>query len=113
MSDKAHYALVVLLAVGALSYLLRALPFLLFGGRQEPPQVVKYVGRVLSPAAIAMLVVYCYAGEIAKPVQGLSGVAAAAPYLAGALTVALQFWRRNPLVSILSGTALYMALIHL
>ena len=111
MSDKAHYALVVLLAVGALSYLLRALPFLLFGGRKEPPQVVKYVGRVLSPAAIAMLVIYCYAGEIAKPIQGMSG--AAAPYLAGALTVALQFWRRNPLVSILSGTALYMALVHL
>ena len=113
MSDKAHYALVVLLAVGVLSYLLRALPFLLFGGRKEPPQVVKYVGRVLSPAAIAMLVIYCYAGEIAKPVQGMSGAAAAAPYLAGALTVALQLWRRNPLVSILSGTALYMALVHL
>ena len=113
MSDKAHYAFVVLLAVGALSYLLRALPFLLFGGHKEPPQVVKYVGRVLSPAAIAMLVIYCYAGEVAKPVQGMSGVAVAAPYLAGALTVALQFWWRNPLVSILSGTALYMALVHL
>ena len=113
MPDKAQYALVVLLAVGALSYLLRALPFILFGGRQEPPQVVKYVGRVLSPAAIAMLVIYCYAGEVAKPVQGMPGVAAMAPCLAGALTVALQFWRRNPLVSILSGTALYMTLVHL
>ena len=41
MSDKAAYALTVLLAVGALSYLLRALPFLLFGGRKEPPAVGK------------------------------------------------------------------------
>lgn len=111
MSDKAQYALVVLLAVGALSYLLRALPFLLFGGRKEPPAVVKYVGRVLAPAAIAMLVIYCYAGEFAKPAQGMFG--AAAPCLAGMLTVALQFWWRNPLLSILSGTALYMALVHL
>ena len=112
MSDKAHYALVVLLAVGALSFLLRALPFLLFGGRKEPPKTVTYIGRVLSPAAIAMLVIYCYADAIAQPAQG--GVSAvAAPCLAGALTVALQLWRRNPLVSILSGTALYMVLVHL
>jgi len=110
MSDKAQYALVVLLAVGALSYLLRALPFLLFGGSKEPPQVVKYVGRVLASAAIAMLVIYCYAGEMAKPVQGMFG--AVAPYLAGVLTVALQLWRRNPLLSILVGTAIYMVLVH-
>ena len=110
MSDKAQYALVVLLAVGALSYLLRALPFLLFGGRKEPPAVVKYVGRVLAPAAIAMLVIYCYAGEMAK--DSATSCAAAAPFLAGAVTVALQFWRRNPLLSILVGTAIYMALVH-
>ena len=110
MSDKAQYALVVLLAVGALSYLLRALPFMLFGGRKEPPAVVKYVGRVLAPAAIAMLVIYCYAGEMAK--DSATAYAAAAPFLAGVVTVALQLWRRNPLLSILVGTAIYMALVH-
>ena len=110
MSDKALYALTVLLAVGALSYLLRALPFLLFGGRKESPAVVKYVGRVLAPAAIAMLVVYCYAGEMAKDFA--TACAAAAPFAAGVATVALQLWRRNPLVSILIGTAIYMALVH-
>ena len=109
MSDKAQYALVVLLAVGALSYLLRALPFLLFGGRKEPPAVVKYVGRVLAPAAIAMLVIYCYAGEMAKDA---ATACAAAPFLAGVVTVVLQLWRRNPLLSILVGTAIYMALVH-
>ena len=110
MSDKAQYALVVLFAVGALSYLLRALPFLLFGGRKEPPAVVKYVGRVLAPAAIAMLVIYCYAGEMAK--EAATACAAVAPFLAGVVTVALQLWRRNPLLSILVGTAIYMALVH-
>ena len=109
MSAKASYALAVLLAVGALSYLLRALPFILFGGRKEPPGVVKYIGRVLAPAAIAMLVVYCYAGEAAK--DSATSLASAAPYIAGVVTVGLQFWRRNPLVSILVGTAVYMALV--
>ena len=110
MSDKALYALTVLFAVGVLSYLLRALPFLLFGGRKEPPAVVKYVGRVLAPAAISMLVVYCYAGEMAKDFA--TACDAAAPFLAGVVTIALQLWRRNPLVSILVGTAVYMMLVH-
>ena len=104
MSAKALYALTVLVAVGVLSYLLRALPFVLFGRRGEPPAVVRYVGRVLSPAAIAMLSVYCCAGETAGSWTAVA--------LAGTVTVALQVWRRNPLLSILAGTALYMALVH-
>ena len=112
MDDRSLYALTVLLSVGALSYLLRALPFILFGGRAEPPAIVKYVGRVLSPAAIAMLTVYCYAGEMLKCAADAPALAAAAPYLAGALTISLQLWRRNPLISITVGTALYMALVH-
>ena len=111
MHGKALYALTVLVTVGALSYLLRALPFLLFGGRKEPPAVVKYVGRVLAPAAIAMLVVYCYAGEMAKELTTACDMAA--PFIAGVVTIALQLWRRNPLVSILVGTAVYMALVQI
>lgn len=110
MHDKALYALTVLVTVGVLSYLLRALPFLLFGGRKEPPAVVKYVGRVLAPAAIAMLVVYCYAGEMAKELATTCDTIA--PFIAGVVTIVLQLWRRNPLVSILVGTAVYMAFVH-
>lgn len=108
MSAKALYALSILVSVGILSYLLRALPFLLFGRCKEPPAAVKYVGRILSPAAIAMLVVYCYAGELEKDFPSI--FASAAPFIAGAATIALQLWKRNPLLSILAGTAIYMAL---
>ena len=31
---------------------------------------------------------------------------------AAAVVVALQLWRRNPLLSILAGTAVYMALVQ-
>ena len=111
MSNKTLYALSVLVSVGILSYLLRALPFLLFGSRKEPPAAVKYIGRILSPAAIAMLVVYCYAGELEK---GFSSIcASASPFIAGGATIALQLWKRNPLLSILAGTALYMALLQI
>ena len=113
MQSKPLHPLTVLVSVGALSYLLRAMPFLLFGTRGEPPAIVKYIGRVLSPAAIAMLVVYCYAGEVAKLTPDTHMWARTAPYLAGVFTIALQLWRRNPLLSIISGTLFYMLLVRL
>lgn len=108
-SGKAWHLLGTLAVAGALSFLLRAAPFLLFGGGREPPPVIRYLGRVLAPAVIAMLVVYCFLGYVrdgclAGPLHGGAELAA------GALTVALHLWKGNPLVSIAAGTALYMAL---
>lgn len=101
-SEFAYMACVV--AVGAsLTYLARAIPFLLFARRTGPlPAWVERFGAVASPVIIAALVVYSYTGLKWRTPW---------PYLAGALTVAVHLWRRNPLVSILSGTALYMALV--
>lgn len=109
MSDKTSYMLGLILIGGACSYLLRALPFILFGSGRRPPAVVSYLGRVLAPAIIALLVVYCFAGYVRNgclqtPLHGGAECAAAA------LTVGLHLWRRNPLLSIAAGTALYMLL---
>lgn len=107
---KTLYLIGVLAVAGALSFLLRAAPFLLFGRGKEPPAVVRYLGRVLAPAVIAMLVVYCFVGYVkggclSSPLHGGAELAAAA------LTVGLHLWRRNPLLSIAAGTALYMTLL--
>ena len=112
MSPKTEYAIMVILSVGALSWLIRALPFLLFGRSGRPPKVVTYIGRVLSPAAIAMLVVYCYAGYVRDrpPAEHLGMLA---EVVAGAATVALQWLWRRPPVSIAAGTVIYMSLIRL
>ena len=64
MGGNTGYVVLVIAAVGVLSFLIRALPFLLFGRAGAPPKVIAYIGRVLSPAAIATLVVYCYAGAV-------------------------------------------------
>ena len=104
--------LVIIFAVGILSWLIRALPFLLFGRGERPPKAVTYIGRVLSPAAIAMLAVYCYAGYVnARP--PLEHLAMLAEFAAGAVTVALQWRWRNPPLSIAAGTILYMVLVRL
>ena len=113
MTDgKTLYVIIVIAAVGVLSWLIRALPFLLFGRGGEPPKVVAYVGRVLSPAAIAMLVVYCYAGYV-RDRPPLEHMGMLAELVAGAATVALHWRWRCPPLSIAVGTILYMLLIRL
>ena len=37
----------------------------------------------------------------------------ACPYIAAAVTVGLQIWRRNPLLSIVVGTLVYMAAVRI
>jgi branched-subunit amino acid transport protein AzlD len=110
MEGKILYMAMVIISVGALSWLIRALPFILFGRGGEPPKVVSYVGRVLSPAAIAMLVVYCFAGYVRDrpPAENLWCFAEA---VSGVLTVALQWKWRCPPLSIAAGTVLYMLLV--
>ena len=112
MDSKTLYVMIVIVAVGALSWLIRALPFLLFGRQGEPPKTIAYVGRVLSPAAIAMLVVYCYAGYVRDrpPMEHLGMLA---ELVAGAVTVILHWRWRCPPLSIAVGTVLYMVLIRL
>ena len=100
-----HAALLV--AVMALvTILLRFLPFLLF--RKQTPPCVAYLGEVLPPAVIAMLVVYCLKDTVfTRAPFGLPEI------LASLAVVLLHAWKRNMLLSILSGTILYMLLIQL
>ena len=86
----------------------RFLPFLIFGGKKEPPKIITYLGKVLPCAIMGMLVVYCM-----KDVTVLSypyGI----PELLGCLVVAgLHIWKRNTLLSIGVGTVSYMLLVQL
>ena len=94
-----------IVAVGfALNFGLRALPFLIFStGSGEVPGWVKKSSDYVSPVIIAALILYSYSGLEWKT---------AWPYLAGALTVALQLWKGNPLASIVAGTVVYMCLLN-
>ncbi len=111
MNDKTMYLIGLIVIVGLVSCFLRAFPFLIFGaGKKTPPPVIHYIGRVLAPAIIAMLVVYCFGaylrnGAISAPLYGFAELAASV------VTIGLQIWKRNPLLSIFTGTALYMCLV--
>ena len=105
MSTVSHSAILVAV-MSAVTVLLRALPFLVF--RKKVPAYVTYLGRVLPPAIIGMLVIYCL-----KDTTVTAAPFGAPELIAGALVVALQAWKRNALLSILSGTTVYMLLIQL
>ena len=105
MSTVSHSAILVAV-MSAVTVLLRALPFLVF--RKKVPAYVSYLGRVLPPAIIGMLVIYCL-----KDTAVTAAPFGAPELIAGALVVILQAWKRSTLLSILSGTAVYMLLIQL
>ena len=99
-------AALLIAVMSVVTILLRALPFLIF--RKETPAYITYLGRVLPPAIIGMLVIYCLK-DVTPPVwpHGLpEGIAAVS-------VIGLQAWKRNSLLSILGGTVIYMLLIQL
>jgi len=101
------YLVGAVVAMAAVTYFLRALPFLFFG-RREPPALVAYVARYLPPVIMTILVLNSFKGlKLDRAPWGLPELASAA------LVAALHAWKRNALVSIIGGTALYMALIRL
>lgn len=99
--------LVILLAVAAGTQITRWLPFVLFPENREPPKVVAYLGRVLPPAMMGLLVVYCL-----RSVDLLSGSHGLPEAIAVAVIAALHLWKRNVLLSIAGGTAVYMLLVQ-
>ena len=105
MNFDVHAAALVL-AMAFFTWLLRFLPFLVF--RKNTPGYIVYLGKVLPSAIIGMLVVYCLKDvEITAAPFGLPELTALA------VVAALQYWKRNSLISILSGTLFYMVLIRI
>ena len=103
------YFLIMTLVCGVVTIALRAFPFVMFSGNRPVPPLIKYIGKVLAPAAIAMLVIYCYCSSYRNtsfPAGGY-GIPEAAASVA---VVLLQLWKRNPLLSIITGTIIYMVL---
>lgn len=103
-SERILYLVAATATGWAVTYALRALPFMLLPGKsRELPAWAHRTGRFISPVIIAALIIYSFASLEWR---------SCAPYLAGALTLALQLKWRNALVSITAGTALYMTLLR-
>ncbi|MBR3145303.1 MAG: AzlD domain-containing protein [Clostridia bacterium] len=100
-------AILIIIMAGVTAWL-RFLPFLFFSGKRETPKYIVYLGEVLPQAIIGMLIVYCLrlTDFTTKPF-GLPEI------IAVVFVVVLQAVKRNSLLSVLGGTAVYMLLLQL
>ena len=99
-------AAVLISVMAVVTMLLRFLPFLIF--RKQTPAYITYLGKVLPPAIIGMLVIYCL-----KDVSFSAQPFGVPELIAAICVIGLQIWKRNSLVSILSGTIVYMILVQI
>lgn len=105
--NSALYPIAVIAVISAVTWALRAFPFLVFGNRPLP-KIVQYLGKVLPPAIMTILVIYCLRGTAFT----------AAPYgipemVSCLLVVLLQIFKKNMYISIVAGTVAYMLLIRI
>ena len=99
-------AAVLIAVMAVVTMILRFLPFIVFN--KNTPAYISYLGKVLPAALIGMLVIYCL-----KDVSMLESPHGIPELIAALSVVVLQAWKRNSLISILSGTVIYMLLVQL
>ena len=106
MTNEITYPLAVIGVVALVTWGLRAAPFFLFGKRPLP-EIMQYLGDVLPPAIMTILVAYCLRNI------SFSAFPFGLPEIASCLLVVfLQIVRKNMYLSIIAGTACYMILIR-
>ena len=81
---------------------------ILFNGKRKTPRIIEKLGKVLPCAIMGMLVVYCL-----KDMSFLSVEGYLPQIIACLIVVLLHVWKRNTLISIISGTVTYMILVQL
>ena len=107
MPLSAGTSFLIILLVAVTTFATRVTPFIVFPKGKEIPKTIQYLGKVLTPAIIGMLVVYCL--KSTKIMSAPYGI----PEMISVVTVAvLHIWKRNNLLSIGVGTVLYMVLIQ-
>ena len=100
-------AVLAVVISAAVTFFLRLFPFAVFP-TGKTPKAISYLGKVLPPAVIAMLVIYCLKDVSFGSPEGFL------PQLIASAVVALaQLWKKNTILSIAIGTAVYMALVQL
>lgn len=103
MNSNAFWAVVIMSVV---TVVLRFAPFVIFSGGRKTPAVITYLGKVLPCAIMGMLVVFCLKDT------GFASLSAFLPQLIGSAVVVLSYlWKKNTLLSIIAGTAVYMLMV--
>ena len=98
-------AILLISTMSLVTILLRFIPFLLF--RKKTPVYISYLGRVLPAAIMGLLVIYCL-----KDISPFVYPYGIPELIALSCVVFAQIRKRNTLISILTGTVIYMLLVQ-
>ena len=101
-------ALITVLICAGITVLIRAAAFLLFPAGRKAPAFITWMGSRLPRAVMAMLLIYCL-----KDVSFTAAPAWLPTLAAVAVTAVLHLWKRQMMLSIAGGTAVYMMLIRI
>ena len=107
MTINFSYSVAIIIVVSLVTGLVRAMPYLLFGGKKDLPSTVRYLGSVLPASIMIILVIYCVRNiKLSVFPFGL------AELLSISVVIVAQIIKKNTFLSILVGTAFYMILIR-
>lgn len=101
------HSVAIIAVAAAVTLFIRAIPFVVFGGKREVPETITYLGKVLPPAIMVILVIYCVKG-----INFFAGSRGIPELLSIAVVAGLHIWKKNTLLSIAVGTVLYMILVQ-
>ncbi|MEE1153928.1 MAG: AzlD domain-containing protein [Acutalibacteraceae bacterium] len=105
--DKLH-SILLIVVMASVTFLTRALPFIIFNGKRETPKAITYLGTVLPFSIMGMLIVYCF-----KDVSFFQAPFGLPQIIAIIIVAVLHIWKRNTLLSIVGGTISYMLLVQM
>lgn len=106
MNDK--YIIAVIAVMSIVTILLRFLPFIIFDRGGQLPKWITYLGKVLPPAIMSMLLVYCL-----RNINLIEGNHGFPELLCIGVAMLIHLWKRNTLLSIGVSTVLYMIIIQI
>lgn len=101
-------AVIMILVMAIFTFLTRAIPFLLFSGKRELKGFMKRLADILPLSMIAVLVIYCLKDTINQHTpQNLVTL------FSCAVVCILHWFKGNTLLSIGTGTVIYMVGLNL
>ena len=106
MTEQMH-AMIVIAVMGLAVLATRIVPVLIFGRGEKVPEFILYLGRVVPYTAMGLLIVYCLRDmPVLEAPHGLPEI------ISLAVVAGTYLWKRNTILSVVIGTALYMFLVQ-
>lgn len=106
MTDHRH-AMIVIAVMGLAVLATRIVPVLIFGRGEKVPEFILYLGRVVPYTAMGLLIVYCLRDmPLLEAPYGLPEI------ISLAVVTGTYLWKRNTILSVVTGTVLYMFLVQ-